>query len=63
MTDCENTPAGNGDPSGDQVSPAGKVPVWKSSDILQGNEMVWIEHGGEAYQLRVTRQGKLILNK
>ena len=63
MTDRENTPAGNEVPSEDQASPAGKIPVWKSSDILQGSEMVWIQHAGETYQLRVTRQGKLILNK
>ena len=63
MTDRENTPAANGEPAGDQVAPTGKSPVWKSSDILQGSEMVWIQHAGETYQLRVTRQGKLILNK
>ena len=63
MTDRENIPAENVEPSSDQASPAGKPPVWKSSDILQGSEMVLIEHVGETYQLRVTRQGKLILNK
>ena len=63
MTDPENTSAGNAESSSDQASPAGKPPVWKSSEILQGSEMVLIEHAGETYQLRVTRQGKLILNK
>ena len=37
--------------------------TWQSVDILQGAEMVWIEHQGEVYQLRVTRQDKLVLNK
>jgi hemin uptake protein HemP len=63
VTDRENIPARNVEPSSDQASPAGKPLVWKSSDILQGSEMVLIEHVGETYQLRVTRQGKLILNK
>jgi hemin uptake protein HemP len=35
-----------------------------ASDILFGNtDVVLIEHGGETYQLRRTRAGKLILTK
>lgn len=37
--------------------------VWQSEEILKGSELVLIEHRGEIYQLRVTRQRKLILNK
>ncbi len=31
--------------------------------LFQGNTAVEIEHKGEAYTLRITRQGKLILTK
>jgi hemin uptake protein HemP len=34
-----------------------------SADILRGTKEVLIEHEGEIYRLRVTRNGKLILNK
>jgi len=37
--------------------------IWQSADILEGAEMVLIEHQGEFYQLRATRQDKLVLNK
>jgi hemin uptake protein HemP len=41
-------------------SPA--VPV-QSDALLKGNKVVQIVHNGEAYQLRATRHGKLILTK
>lgn len=34
-----------------------------SSSLLQGRDAVSIEHKGELYRLRQTRQGKLILTK
>ena len=34
-----------------------------SSDLLAGRREVVIEHGGELYRLRHTKNGKLILNK
>jgi hemin uptake protein HemP len=34
-----------------------------SSAILQGRKIVYIEHRGEVYQLRLTRTGKLLLQK
>jgi hemin uptake protein HemP len=34
-----------------------------SDDIFKGNNEVVIVHAGAAYRLRVTRAGKLILNK
>ena len=35
----------------------------RSSELLHGQDRLVIEHGGESYQLRVTRLGKLILTK
>jgi hemin uptake protein HemP len=35
----------------------------RSEDILQGAREVLIQHGLETYRLRVTKAGKLILNK
>ena len=34
-----------------------------SEQILQGSDAINIEHNGRVYQLRRTRQGKLILTK
>jgi len=37
--------------------------VINSSDLLQGNREVLIEHAGERYRLLLTRNGKLLLQK
>lgn len=37
--------------------------VLKSEMIFQGQHQRVIEHGGERYTLRITKQGKLILTK
>ena len=34
-----------------------------SSNLLQGEKEVLIHHGGEVYRLRLTKNGKLILQK
>jgi|EndMetStandDraft_9_1072997.scaffolds.fasta_scaffold275065_1 hemin uptake protein HemP len=34
-----------------------------SSELLAGQKEVWILHGQETYRLRLTRSGKLILQK
>ena len=39
------------------------VRVIDSEHVLQGEREVMIRHGAEVYRLRVTRQGKLILQK
>ena len=38
-------------------------PPIPSASILQGRDAISIEHNGRLYQLRRTRQGKLILTK
>lgn len=40
-----------------------EVPAIPSSELLQGQSYVPIEHGGAVYWLRATRSGKLILTK
>ena len=35
----------------------------RSEDLLQGAREVLIQHGQEMYRLRLTKAGKLILNK
>ena len=47
----------------DGQSPSRKPRTWQSSEILQGAEVVLIEHHGEIYQLRITGQDKLVLYK
>lgn len=36
---------------------------WQSALLLRGRQVVQIEHKGAVYQLRLTRQDKLILTK
>jgi hemin uptake protein HemP len=39
------------------------LPVHESSLLLSGKSEAVIMHAGEAYRLKLTRQGKLILTK
>jgi hemin uptake protein HemP len=34
-----------------------------SQSLFQGEHEIGIDHGGALYRLKITRQGKLILNK
>jgi len=48
------------------VSPTGERAVelvYGSTDLFRGRDELVIEHDGARYRLRITRQGKLILNK
>lgn len=42
---------------------SGGTPVYDSSDLFRGATEIGIEHDGATYRLKITRQGKLILNK
>ncbi|KXF77797.1 hypothetical protein ATN84_08600 [Paramesorhizobium deserti] len=37
--------------------------TYGSSELFDGSTEVGIEHAGSLYRLKITRQGKLILNK
>nr|WP_181418433.1 hemin uptake protein HemP [Phyllobacterium leguminum] len=37
--------------------------TYGSSELFEGSTEVGIEHAGFLYRLKITRQGKLILNK
>ena len=39
------------------------IRILDSRDLFQGSRELCIEHGEFLYRLRITRQGKLILNK
>lgn len=39
------------------------VRTLSSSSLFQGEHEIGIEHHGALYRLKITRQGKLILNK
>jgi hemin uptake protein HemP len=43
-----------------QVAP---VRIVESADVFRGQSEVVIRHEGAIYRLKITRQGKLILNK
>ncbi len=44
-------------------TPGAKKPRIESSEIFDGNSEVVIVHQNEEYNLRITRNGKLILTK
>ncbi|MHC3940179.1 hypothetical protein ACI0FR_01488 [Paenochrobactrum sp. BZR 201-1] len=40
-----------------------EVKTYGSSELFEGAKEVGIKHAGSVYRLKITRQGKLILNK
>jgi hemin uptake protein HemP len=44
------------------VRPGG-LRIIASSELFRGAQEIGIEHSGSLYRLKITRQGKLILNK
>lgn len=61
MTELAESTPNPPDRSDSNQSPARAVV--RSEDLLQGQREVAIQHGEEIYRLRVTKTGKLILNK
>ncbi len=55
------------DPAGDSVASASGVSdvetVLRSEDLFASKKEIVIVHNGERYRLRLTRRGKLILQK
>jgi hemin uptake protein HemP len=49
-------------PAGELASPSTLREI-DSSSLLQGEKEVLIHHSGEVYRLRLTKNGKLILQK
>jgi hemin uptake protein HemP len=48
----------------DRGEPADNTaPVYSSAFLFKGTGEIRIEHAGFSYRLKITRQGKLILNK
>nr|WP_245500605.1 hemin uptake protein HemP [Rhizobium sp. BK251] len=45
------------------AEPAAEVRVLESTDIFRGQSEIMIRHEGAVYRMKITRQGKLILNK
>lgn len=43
--------------------PAESKPRFNSRELFRGHQELVIEHAGEEYRLRLTRNDKLILNK
>jgi hemin uptake protein HemP len=43
--------------------PQENVPCIKSTELMRDQRMIAIDHGGQRYTLRVTRENKLILTK
>lgn len=60
MSEDETEPTASGVPAEPRQDSARIV---RSEDLLLGQREIIIRHGGEDYRLRLTRAGKLILNK
>lgn len=43
--------------------PHENVPCIKSTELMRNQRMIAIDHGGQRYTLRITRENKLILTK
>ncbi|GAB4353973.1 MAG: hypothetical protein Kow0026_12330 [Oricola sp.] len=41
----------------------GGTSIYESARLFRGSTEIGIEHDGAIYRLKITRQGKLILNK
>jgi len=46
-----------------QCMAAPQVRIVESTDIFRGQTEIMIRHKGVIYRMKITRQGKLILNK
>lgn len=46
-----------------QSEPAAQHRIVESADLFRGTNEIMIRHDGLVYRLKITRQGKLILNK
>ncbi len=51
------------DPPRPQPTTASTRREISSAELLRGEKEIWIRHGEEIYRLRLTRSGKLILQK
>ncbi|MBL4725346.1 MAG: hemin uptake protein HemP [Rhizobiaceae bacterium] len=49
-------------PAPKSVAPSGN-PIYSSQNLFGSTNEIGIEHAGFFYRLRITKQGKLILNK
>ncbi len=73
--DCEDDPVNSYNPKvflnrahSVEAQPRGEykrmlVRTLTSQSLFQGEHEIGIDHGGSLYRLKITRQGKLILNK
>lgn len=43
--------------------PPTEAKTLKADELFGPDREIWIEHNGERYRLRITRRGKLILQK
>lgn len=50
-------------PERDRVPPPPPVCRWTSTELLQGQREALIDHEGRIYRLRLTKSGKLLLQK
>lgn len=56
-------PAQSQPPAKSQPESSSGLPLVQSTDLFRGHQEVLIQHDGETYRLRLTRNGKLILHK
>ena len=50
-------------PPDEPEPPVADCPVIPAETLFKDSREVWIDHHGERYKLRITRRGRLILQK
>ncbi len=60
---AESPEAMTGTEVGKPLIPHSPAPQYSSEQLFQGHRELLILHCGETYRLKLTRNGKLILNK
>jgi hemin uptake protein HemP len=63
MTQTPSKASGDEQRGAEASHPTAILPLLQSSSLLQGRNEVLIQHGTETYRLRVTKAGKLMLQK
>lgn len=63
MPDHHDLASDSLDPSSVGTEGGVTAQTFTTEKLFQAASEVWIRHGGEIYRLRITKAGKLILNK
>lgn len=61
--DVENERQDKANAEAGRTPPSADLPQYDTGTLFAGRREIVIHHAGAAYRMKITRQGKLILNK